>query len=171
MADALNVPGELGFQSHQELESLLAETEAKFQEQEAKAKRLYAEMDNLRKRSEQEYVANAHKFGLEKMSRDLLQILDSLERALELDVSSNELAMKVHEGIGLTHNLLLATLKRYAIEQVNPIGQMFDPELHESMTVQTDPNAKPNTVLQVLQKGYTLHGRLLRPALVVVAKN
>lgn len=169
LAEALNVTGKLEYPSHEEVEAKLLEAEEKAQNSEVKVMRLHAEMDNLRKRSERD-VANAHKFGLEKLAQDLLPVLDSLERGLEIEAAGDEVAGKVHEGMQLTHELLLSTLVKYKIEQLNPLSEPFDPERHEAMSMQTDPKAMPNTVLQVLQKGYTLHGRLIRPALVVVAK-
>ncbi len=129
--------------------------------------RVRAEADNIKRRSEKA-IADAHKFGLEKLAKQLLDVVDSLERALETDVQADDNALR--EGVQLTLDMLLATFSKFAIEVVDPAGETFDPQLHEAMVMQPDTDAASGTVLTVIQKGYVLNGRLIRPARVVVAK-
>lgn len=128
--------------------------------------RMQAEMENLRKRAERD-LANAHKYAIEKFASELLQVKDSLE--LGLNAGEVE-AEKLREGTELTLKVLVSTLKKFAIEEIDPAGEPFDPNLHQAMTTQESREHEPNTVIQVMQKGYTLHERLLRPAMVIVAR-
>ena len=127
--------------------------------------RSYAELDNIKRRAERD-VANAHKFSIEKIAKDLLPVIDSFEMALKNESEGGSL----FEGIELTHKMLLDTLAKHQIKPVDPEGELFDPELHEALSMQEAENIESNTVISVMQKGYTLHQRLLRPALVIVAK-
>ncbi len=131
--------------------------------------RAQAEVQNVRRRAEQD-VEKAHKFGQEKLVNDLLPIIDNLERALDTMDAENEAFKSVIEGVELTLKSFQDTLVRHNIEAVNPVGEPFDPQLHQAMSMVESPDAEPNTVINVFQKGYTLHGRLVRPAMVVVAK-
>lgn len=131
-----------------------------------------AEMQNLRKRTERD-VANAHKFSLEKIVVELLPVVDNLERGLnasQADTLENAAATTLKEGIELTLNLFVSALSKFNIVQVDPAGEPFDPQLHQAMTMIEQDSVEPNTIVDVMQKGYTLHGRLVRPAMVVVAK-
>ena len=131
-----------------------------------KVLRMQAEMENLRKRAQRD-VANAHKFAIEKFASELLQVKDSLELGLGAgDVEAD----KLREGTALTLKILVSTLQKFDIEEIDPAGEAFDPNLHQAMTTQESQEHEPNTVLQVMQKGYTLHERLLRPAMVIVAR-
>ncbi len=131
--------------------------------------RSQAEAQNARRRAEQD-VEKAHKFGQEKLLQDLLPVVDNLERALSaMDTEDPELKAVV-EGIQLTHKSFIDALAKYKVESVDPTGEPFDPELHQAMTMVPNPDVEPNTVIEVFQKGYTLHGRLVRPAMVVVSK-
>lgn len=131
--------------------------------------RTQAEMQNVRRRAEND-VSKARKFALEKFSKDVLSVADSLERGLgALDQDADALK-PARDGLELTLKQLLDVLSRYQVVQVDPQGEPFDPELHEAMTQIPSPDAEPNSVIDVLEKGYTLNGRLLRPARVVVAK-
>lgn len=132
--------------------------------------RARAEIQNVRKRAERD-VEQAHKFALEKFAGDILAVADSLERALATLDPDNEAFKPAREGTELTLKMLLDVFARYGIEQVDPQGQAFNPELHEAMTMVPNPDLAPNTVVDVLEKGYTLNGRLLRPARVVVSKS
>jgi molecular chaperone GrpE len=127
--------------------------------------RAAAEAQNVRRRSEAD-VEKAHKFALEKFARELLPVSDSLEKAAEALGDVDE-AQK--EGVEMTLRLFMGVLEKFQINQVNPMGQTFDPQYHEAMSMVPNPSLPPNSVLDVLQKGYTLNGRLLRPAMVVVA--
>lgn len=131
--------------------------------------RAQAEIQNMRRRVESE-AEKARKFAIEKFARDVLAVADSLERGLK-SVSAEDAALKpAREGIELTLKQLLDVLARAQIEQIDPAGAPFDPEKHEAMTQIPAPGAEPNTVIDVLEKGYALNGRLLRPARVVVSK-
>ena len=125
--------------------------------------RAQAEMQNLRRRTERD-VSNAHKFALEKFVGELLPVVDNLERALAAFEEGDE-------GIELTLKSFMDVLKRFQVEQVAPNGEPFDPELHQAMSMVPNPDMENNTVMEVFQKGYTLNGRLVRPAMVVVVKN
>lgn len=127
--------------------------------------RAAAEAQNVRRRSEAD-VEKAHKFALEKFARELLPVSDSLEKAAEALGDVDE-AQK--EGVEMTLRLFMGVLEKFQINQVNPMGQTFDPQYHEAMSMVPTPSLPANSVLDVLQKGYTLNGRLLRPAMVVVA--
>ncbi|MYM64509.1 nucleotide exchange factor GrpE [Pseudomaricurvus sp. HS19] len=148
-----------------EVETLAAQL-AEAQEQ---ALRAQAEAQNARRRAEQD-IEKAHKFGQEKLVNDLLPIVDNLERALEAMAEVDEALKPVVEGVELTLKSFQDTLARHKVEAVNPVGEPFDPQLHQAMAMVPAPDAEPNTVINVFQKGYTLHGRLVRPAMVVVAK-
>ena len=131
--------------------------------------RSQAEAQNARRRAEQD-VEKAHKFGLEKMVNDLLPVVDNMERSLAAVDSSNEAFSAVIEGIQLTHKSLIDALSRHQVVAINPHGEPFDPQLHQAVSAVANPEVEPNSVITVFQKGYTLHGRLVRPAMVVVSK-
>jgi len=130
--------------------------------------RAHAESENVRRRAERE-IANASKFALERFAREILAVVDSLEKALEHPVEG-EAQVAMHEGIDLTYKLLIDILNKFHVEQISPLGKTFDPGLHEAMVMQESADHEPNSVMHVVQTGYSLHGRLLRPARVVVAK-
>lgn len=131
--------------------------------------RALAEAQNARRRAEQD-VEKAHKFGLEKIVNDLLPVVDNLERALGAIDKNDEALTATAEGIQLTLKSFLDALARHQVLEVNPQGEPFDPQFHEAVSAIPSPDAEPNSVINVFQKGYTLHGRLVRPAMVVVAK-
>lgn len=160
-------PG-LGHPAYEELEAQLNTAEAKANENWGKLLRLQADMENQTRRHERD-LAQAHKLANESVFRSLLDVADNLERSLEQPVT-DESVDALRTGVELTLKLLLKVFDKHALKIVNPIGEAFNPDLHEAMSMQEDANAKPGTVLTVLQKGYQLHERLLRPALVVVAK-
>lgn len=131
--------------------------------------RMAADLQNVRRRAEQD-VEKAHKFALEKFANDLLPVVDSLERGLELSSPNDEAIKAVREGMELTLKLFHDALKRHQLEAVDPHGVPFNPEHHQAMAMEESIHAEANTVLKVFQKGYLLSGRLLRPAMVVVSK-
>ncbi|MEZ1317738.1 nucleotide exchange factor GrpE [Pseudomonas fluorescens] len=133
------------------------------------ALRVAADLQNVRRRAEQD-VEKAHKFALEKFAGDLLPIIDSLERGLELSNPDDESIRPMREGIELTLKMFQDTLKRYNLEAIDPHGEPFNAALHQAMAMQESADVEPNSVLKVFQKGYQLSGRLLRPAMVVVSK-
>ena len=132
--------------------------------------RAQAEVQNMRRRCEAD-VEKAHKFALEKFSAELLTVVDNLERALgAVTDKSSEQVSALAEGVELTLKSFLEILNKFNVQQVNPAGEPFDPQVHQAITIVVNPNVEPNTVLEVMQKGYTLHGRVIRPAMVVVSK-
>jgi molecular chaperone GrpE len=153
-------------------ENTLSETE-ELQEQVSKANdqvlRIQAEMQNVRRRAERD-VENAHKYALDKFTADLLPVVDNLERALSTIDAADEAQKAVNTGLELTLKTFIDVLSRFKIEVVDPAGQPFDAELHQAVSMVPNPELEPNTVMDVFQKGYTLNGRLVRPAMVVVSK-
>lgn len=147
-------------------EAALEEARAKADENWNLYLRAAAELENVRKRAARD-VEHAHKFALENFGRDLLAVVDSLE--MGLDAADKADADALREGSEATCKLLKTTLERFGISEVDPEGEPFDPEMHEAMSVMPAPNAEPGSVVQVVQKGYALNGRLLRPARVIVA--
>ena len=144
----------------------LEEAQNKIAEYQEKLIRVQADMENLRKRSERE-LSNAHKYSIEKFANEILQVKDSLELGLNAEDIDLE---KLKEGSELTLKMMTGVLKKFEVEEVDPTGESFDPNLHEAMTTQESNEHPPNTVMITVQKGYTLHDRLLRPAMVIVSK-
>ena len=145
---------------------------AQVQEAQDQVLRTQAEMQNVRRRAEID-VEKAHKFALEKFVKELLPVADSLEKAVESTEGQDaggELVASIREGVEMTLGLFLGSLAKFKVEQLNPVGEPFDPQCHEAMSMVPAPDAEPNTVVAVIQKGYTLNERLVRPAMVVVAK-
>jgi molecular chaperone GrpE len=131
--------------------------------------RSQADAQNARRRAEQD-IEKAHKFGQDKIVNDLLPVVDNLERALSAIDMNNETFTAIAEGIQLTLKSFIDALARHQVLVVNPHGEPFDPNLHQAVSAVPNPDVEPNTVINVFQKGYTLNGRLLRPAMVVVSK-
>ncbi|MCY4264234.1 MAG: nucleotide exchange factor GrpE [Gammaproteobacteria bacterium] len=171
IAESPEIPEELASeltleQVQEQLEEARAET--------SKAKddllRVQAEMQNLRRRTELD-IEKAHKYGQERFSTELLGVLDNLERALEAaSAEEDERVKAIYDGVELTCKSFIDCLNKNNIEPVDPEGEPFDPTLHQAVTMQENAEVEPNTVLKVLQKGYTLHGRVMRPAMVMVSK-
>jgi len=130
--------------------------------------RLQADLENLRKRNERDLV-NAHKFALEKFAVDLLPVKDSLEMGLAAAGESADVA-RLKEGGELTLKMLTSAMDKYNINEINPLNELFNPEYHEAMSIQERADVAPNTVVTVVQKGYLLNERLIRPAMVIVSK-
>ena len=131
--------------------------------------RSQADVQNGRRRAERD-IENAHKYAIEKFIKDLLAVLDSMERALELAATTDGFDMAMLEGTQMTHKLLLDTVSRHGVEVVDPAGERFDPQQHEAMSMVESEGQEPNTVTAVMQKGYKLEGRVIRAAMVVVTK-
>jgi len=170
--DEAAVEGELVDDSVQritELEEALAASEATVNAQRDAVLRAKASEENVRRRSAQD-VEKAHKFALNKFANELLPVADNLERAIDAADLDNEATKSIVEGVEMTLTSFTAALAKSGINQVNPKGEVFNPELHQAMTMIEVPGAEPNTVIDVMQKGYEMNGRLLRPAMVVVAK-
>lgn len=130
--------------------------------------RVQAEAQNVRRRAELD-VEKAHKFGQEKLSLELLTVLDNLERALAA-TPEDEATKALRDGVLLTQQGFISTLNKFNVEAIDPQGEVFNPELHQAMAMQENKDFPPNTVMAVMQKGYSLNGRLLRPAMVMVSK-
>ena len=136
--------------------------------------RAHADAQNVKRRAEQD-VEKARKFALESFARELLAVVDNLERALEATAGQDEAVKPVTEGVELTLKSFLDALRKFNVEAVDPQGEPFDPNLHQAMSMVENsevenPDVEPNTVTAVMQKGYTLNGRLVRPAMVMVSK-
>lgn len=142
-----------------------ARTEAEGQRE--RALRAVAELENVRRRAERD-VEKAHRYGVERFARELLAVKDSLELGLQTARDGDDDA--VREGLTATIKLLGQCFEKFGIEEIDPEGDPFDPEAHEAMATQPSAEAAPDTVLMVIQKGYRLHERLLRPARVIVAR-
>jgi molecular chaperone GrpE len=147
----------------------LQESAAKAEAYRDEAVRAQAEMQNVRRRAEQD-VAKAHKFGQEKLVVELLNLVDNLDRALVASRAENATLENLLEGVEMSQSMLMEGLKKFSVEQLDPHGEPFNPEMHEAMTAIPNADMEPNTVMEVFQKGYTLNGRLIRPAMVVVSK-
>jgi len=130
--------------------------------------RIRAEMENLRKRQARE-LENAHKYALDKIALELLPVRDTLEMGVAAAETEGDLS-KIAEGTGLTLKMLTQALEKFNVVEVDPVGDKFNPDLHQAISVQEGTDKPANTVLNVMQKGYTLNERLLRPAMVVIAK-
>lgn len=166
-AESKPTPSALDHPSYLELEEKLTLAEQKAHESWDKSVRAIAELENVRRRAERD-VANAHRYSLEKFATALLPVIDSLEQALESANKAQDASMQ--EGLTLTMKLFTDVLAKFDIQQLDPIGQIFNPQLHEAMTMQQAEGVEPNTVLAVFQKGYQLNDRVIRPARVVVSK-
>ena len=167
-ADATEQP-DLSDAAPDDLQTRLAEAEARANENWERVLRMQAELDNQRKRLQKD-VENARKFALEGMVNDLLPVRDSLEMGIAAAQAEDADPEKIIEGSDLTLKMLSQAFDKYNIGVIDPIDQKFDPEFHQAMSMQEVEGKEPNTVTAVLQKGYTLNERLLRPALVMVAK-
>jgi molecular chaperone GrpE len=148
------------------LEQRLKEAELSAQEHHDAWLRARAEADNIRKRSQTE-IANAHKFAVENFATELLAVKDSLEAALTSETASVD---SMRSGVEITLRQLKAVFEKFNVKEDDPAGQKFDPHRHQAIST-AESDAEPNTVVQVLQKGYLLHDRVIRPALVIVAKS
>ena len=153
--------------SYLALEEKLTLAEQNAHENWEKSVRVMAELDNVRRRAERE-VANAHRYGLEKLISSLLPVVDSLEQALQLAEKNADTSM--HQGLELTMKLFIDVLEKQGVQQLDPLGENFDPQQHEAMSIQESADAPHNSILVVFQKGYRLSDRVIRPARVIVAK-
>ena len=146
----------------------LAAAQAEIAELKDQMLRVQAEMQNVRRRSDQE-VDKARKFAVEKFANEMVTVVDNLERGLAA-APEEEATQAIREGVEMTLQGFNSTLAKFNVEAVDPQGEAFNPELHQAMSMQENADFPPNTVMAVMQKGYTLHGRLLRPAMVMVSK-
>ena len=149
------------------LREQLAEAEARATEDREQLLRAVAELDNVRKRAARD-VEQAQRYALERFAQELLGVIDSLEMAASASATAD--AASLAAGQEATLRLLLSTFAKFSINPIDPAGEPFDPERHEAMAMQPSATAEPDSVLQVVQRGYELNGRLLRPARVIVAR-
>ena len=152
----------------EQLGEQLVEATRKAEENWDKLIRTQAEMENLRRRTEKD-LQNAHKYALEKFAKELLVVLDSLELGILAASSDAPEVAKLREGSELTLKQFLSVLERFNVLPIEPLGQKFNPDLHQAMAMEPS-NVEPNTVVKVFQKGYMHNDRLLRPAMVVIAQ-
>ncbi|MFH0264639.1 nucleotide exchange factor GrpE [Vibrio rumoiensis] len=152
-----------------ELEAALHAAEAQVKEQQDSVLRAKAEVENMRRRSEQE-IDKARKYALNKFAEELLPVIDNLERALQAANPEDEAVKPILEGVDMTHKSFVDTVAKFGLEAINPEGEAFNPELHQAIGIQESPDHESNTVMIVMQKGYQLNGRVIRPAMVMVAK-
>lgn len=152
------------------LEQQLEAARAEAAENLDKFLRASAESENVRRRAQID-VENARKYGIERFATELLAVRDSLDLALQVDLQeAGEALKKMHEGIELTLRQLDTVFQRFSISAIDPAGEKFDPEKHQAMSMVETDELEPNHIVTVMQKGYLLHDRLLRPAMVIVAK-
>ena len=154
--------------SHEELGTLREDARSKADEHWDQVVRTRAELDNLKKRHQRE-LENAHKYGLEKFVGELLGVRDSLELGFNAAQENHDIE-KLLEGTELTLKMLADAMAKFGVEQIDPEGEPFDPELHQAMGMVPTSEVPPNTVVNVVQKGYQLNGRLVRPAMVMVSQ-
>ncbi|MCQ9121133.1 nucleotide exchange factor GrpE [Rodentibacter pneumotropicus] len=154
----------------QELEEQLkAQVEETTKKEQDLLLRTRAEIDNIRRRTEQD-IEKAHKFALEKFSKDILNTIDNLERALATPANTEDESIKaLFDGVELTLKELISTVARFGVEAVGVVGETFNPDLHQAISMQPAEGFESNQITTVLQKGYTLNGRVIRPAMVMVA--
>ena len=149
---------------------LLADAQAEAEKFRDLALRSEAEMQNLRRRAERD-VQNAHKFGVERLVQNLLPVLDSLEKAIETSLQAQTPEDDPQlEGLKLCFKLFTDVFEKEGVQMLDPLGQAFDPNVHEALSMIENPDMEPNSVMAVIQKGYRLHERLVRPAMVIVSK-
>lgn len=159
---------ELESPTREELMQQLQEAEAKVEASREQALRIQADLENTRRRAKLD-VEGAHKFALEKFVNELLPVKDSLEMGEAASRAEGADLEKVREGVELTLKMMADVMGKFGVAEVNPIGEKFNPDLHQAMSMQDVADAEPNTVINVFQKGYVLNERLVRPAMVVVA--
>lgn len=152
---------------YEELEKKIKVAEQKAEQNWDKAIRALAELDNVRRGAERD-ITKAHRYGLEKFVADSIPVADAVNQALSIAEKSSDLAMV--EGLKLIEKLLLDVFAKHHVQELNPINEQFNPHEHEAMAMQDLPDALPNSIIAVFQKGYKLHDRVVRPARVVVAK-
>ena len=152
-----------------QLEAALLQSEMRVKEQQESVLRAKAEVENMRRRSEQE-IDKARKYALNKFAEELLPVIDNLERAIQAADSENETIKPLLEGVELTHKTFTDSVAKFGLKEINPEGEAFNPEFHQAMSIQESADHEPNTVMFVMQKGYELNGRVIRPAMVMVSK-
>ena len=153
----------------EDLESQLQEAQQSAKDNWDKLLRSQAEMENLKRRTTKD-LENAHKFALDGFVKALLEVSDSLTMGIKSAKDEKATIETTTEGLELTMKVFNSTLEKFGVESINPVDEKFDPELHEAVTMVPMPDKKSNTVIEVIQTGFTLNGRLVRPALVIVVQ-
>jgi len=169
VADDTDLTDEDGVESADAEDGDSASLETQVEELKEALIRSQADLQNVRRRAERD-VENAHKYAVEKFVKDLLAVLDSMDRALELAGTTEGFDAAMLEGTQMTHKLLLDTAAKHGVEPINPVGEVFDPQEHQAMSMVESADHEPNTVMAVMQKGYKLEGRVIRAAMVMVTK-
>ena len=152
-----------------QLEAALLSSEERVKEQQDSVLRAKAEVENMRRRTEQE-IDKARKYALNRFAEELLPVIDNLERAIQAADTENEAVKPLLEGVELTYKTFSDVIEKFGLKVINPEGEAFNPELHQAMSILPSPDHEPNMVMFVMQKGYELNGRLIRPAMVMVSK-
>ena len=168
-AAEMEIDSEVAENSAEDLSQLLEQARAKADEHYEQMMRAHAELENLKRRHERD-LENAHKYGLDKFVAELLGVWDSLELGHSAAQDETADVQKLREGTELTLKMLSDAMGKFGVEQIDPINQPFDPELHQAMSMQPRADVPANTVVAVVQKGYRLNGRLVRPAMVMVSQ-
>ncbi len=169
--DTANEEVETAAEDEENIESLkqrLEEAEKKAEENWDQLVRAKAELENIRRRSERE-LENAHKYALEKFAQELLPVIDSMEMGVAAAQDENADVSKLREGTEMTLKMFLNAIDKFGIKSVHPVNEEFNPEHHQAMSMIDSDQHEPNTVIDVMQKGYLLNDRLVRPAMVVVS--
>lgn len=161
--DMMGDPGLLNSPSREELEAKLTESEDK-------NLRLRAEIENLHRRTERD-ITDAHKYGSKKLLEELIPVLDSLEQGLAMAGTEHDGIKSMRDGMELTLQMFQRVLAKFGVKELNPLNEVFNPAFHEVMLTQEKADVAPNTIIQVMQKGYQLHERVIRPARVMIAKS
>ena len=168
-AAEMEIDSEVAENSAEDLSQLLEQARAKADEHYEQMMRAHAELENLKRRHERD-LENAHKYALDKFVAELLGVWDSLELGHSAAQDETADVQKLREGTELTLKMLSDAMGKFGVEQIDPINQPFDPELHQAMSMQPRADVPANTVVAVVQKGYRLNGRLVRPAMVMVSQ-
>jgi len=169
LQDVVPEPAEPVDDENQSLEEQLQQAQATIKDYWDQVVRMRAEVENNRKRAERD-VENAHKYALKNFVDSLLPVIDSMEMGQAAANAENATLESIREGSELTMTMFVQVLERSGLQQINPLGEKFDPEKHQAISMIEVPDAKSNSVIEVMQKGFSLNDRLIRPAMVVVAK-
>ena len=169
LQDVVPEPAEPVDDENESLEEQLQHAQATIKDYWDQVVRMRAEVENNRKRAERD-VENAHKYALKNFVDSLLPVIDSMEMGQTAANAENATLESIREGSELTMTMFAQVLERSGLQQINPLGEKFDPEKHQAISMVEVPDTKPNSVIEVMQKGFSLNDRLIRPAMVVVAK-
>ncbi|PHS72627.1 MAG: nucleotide exchange factor GrpE [Cycloclasticus sp.] len=161
--------GEVEQETTVDLQAELETANARADENWEKVLLAKADVENIRRRTQKD-IEKAHRFSVEKFAKDMLPVVDSIEMGLAAASETSSDVSAIKEGMGLTHKQLLSSLEKSGVKQINPEGEAFNSELHQAISMVPSADYEPNIVMQVFQKGYSLNGRLLRPAMVIVSQ-